>query len=398
MKILFVAPPPYLPNRLHRNRSFDLIKILSKKHEAHLLLVTTHKKEPKEFKEIKKVCKSIKIIYLNPIEAILNCLRFPFLPAEVAYCYSREATKEIQNEVKRKNIDLIYLKRLRSAIYLPLNNDTDSITPIPVVIDTTDAMSMFYNRLYKNSNYPKKIIYKLEEVKYRTFEKKTMEKIKNWIVCSPIDQKYLQKLEIPINIYVVPNPVDTEYFSFVPKLEYHNALLFRGLMNKPVNIDAVCFFVEKIFPNVEKKIKNIKLYIVGPKPHKAIKKYNNGKNIFVTGFVKDIRKYITETDLSICPVRIASGTRFKILHAWAMGKPVVSTTVGAEGLLYKKNKNIAIADNPKEFAKQIINLLKNKKHYDTLAENGRETIVREYSFKVIAQKLETVIQDVKITK
>ena len=455
MRILFVTPPPYLPNRLHRNRSFDLIRIMAEKHEVHLLCLTTKKEILEEFNEIKKMCKSVKIIYKNPLKSMLNCLRFPFLPAEVAYCYSEKATKEIQNAVNKYDIDLLYLKRLRNAIHLMGYGDFIGIASssarwritrndsIPVILDTTDAMSMFYFRMHKINSFPKNLFYLWQGVLYKRFERKIMKRIKNWIVCSTVDQKYLQEFGHDVSIHVVPNPVDVNYFSpsrsssstskesrslprhlrgvasFSPSRSgatpprrspfghlrgekirggYDNSLLFRGLMDKPVNIDAALFFIRSIFPIVKKKVKDIKLYIVGPKPPSVIKKYDNGKDIFVTGFVQDIRKYIKETNLAICPVRIASGTRFKILQSWSMGRPVVSTTIGAEGLLYEKDKNIAIADNPKEFAKQIINLLKNKKLYVTLAKKGRETIVREYSFKVIRQKLEEVIQNVKDIK
>lgn len=472
MKILFVTPPPYLPNRLHRNRSFDLIRILAKKHEVHLLCLTTKKEIHEEFNEIKKVCKSVKIIYQNPLKSMLNCLRFPFLPAEVAYCYSEKAKWEIQKIIKSQKIDLVYLKRLRSAIYLPqpktllekchselveesfstelVDRDPSTRRFAPsvgmttkVVVDTTDAMSMFYFRMYRSHSLPKNLFYLWQAVLYKRFEKSTMEKIKNWIVCSQNDQEYLQKLGTDVNIHVVSNPVDVNYFSpprssfstskgsrslprhlrgvasFSPSRSgatpprrspfghlrgekirggHDNFLLFRGLMDKPVNIDAALFFIRSIFPIVKKRIKNVKLYIVGPKPAEVIRKYNDGKSIFVTGFAQDIRKYIKETDISICPVRIASGTRFKILQSWSMGRPVVSTTIGAEGLLYEKDKNIAIADSPKEFAKEIISLLKNKTRYDTLAKNGRKTAVAQYSFKVISQKLERVIQNVKCFK
>ena len=415
MKILFVTPPPYLPNRLHRNRSFDLIRILAIKNEVHLLSVTTYKEEPKEFREIKKVCKSVSIIYLNPLKALLSCVFFPFLPFEVAFCKSNLAKKAIVNIVRTKNIDLIYAKRLRSAIFIPELN-------IPIILDTTDAMSMFYNRLYNRSNFPKKIIYKLEEIKYKAFEKKIMKRINNWIVCSTIDQKYLQKFGRDVNVHLVPNPVDADYFSpsrspsATSKVErtkelacltgvgrqrprllrggYVNSLLFRGLMDKQVNIDSCLFFIKEIMPLVKKKIKDVRLFIVGPKPHRSIQKLHDGKSIFVTGFVEDIRRYMAETAISICPVRIGSGTRFKILQAWSMGKPVVSTSIGVEGLVFKKDYNIAIANTQKEFAEKIIRLLQDKKYYSTLQKNGLKSVVAEHSFNAVKEKLEEVFSNV----
>lgn len=390
MKILFITPPPYLPNRLHRMRSFDLIKILSKKHEVHLFSVTSDYKEPSEFKEIKNLCKSVTIIKLPFLNSAINCFRFLHLPYEVAYCYSKEVEKKIEEIIEKEKIDLIYLKRLRSAIFLPKIS-------IPVILDTTDAMSMFYKRMFQSHSFPKNILYFFESIKYKKFEKQTMKNIKNWIVCSEVDKKYLEKLDNKINIYVASNPVNIKYFkndSGQARMT-GKTLLFRGLMDKPVNIDATLYFISQVFPLIKEKLPVFKLYIIGPNPHRSIKKFHDGVNIFVTGFVKDIREHIHNSSLIICPVRIGSGTRFKILQAWAMGKPVVSTTIGVEGLIYKDNENILIADDPKTFAQKILLLFKNKKLYTKLVQNGRITVEKNYSLESIGEKLEVVIKNVK---
>lgn len=390
MKILFVTPPPYLPNRLHRVRSFDLIKMLEKKHAVHLLSVTTQKKESKEFKEIKKNCRSVNIIYLPFSKAMLSCLRLFYLPYEVAYCDSKEAEKRIEEIIKKEKIDLVYLKRLRSAIFFP------NIS-IPVVLDTTDAMSMFYKRMSKNYKFPKNLFYLFESTKYKVYEQNIMKKIKNWIVCSNTDKGYLEALNNNISISVVPNAVDSNYFHPIANhksLIANHSLLFRGLMDKPVNIDAVLFFVNRIFPLIQKQIKDTKVFIVGPNPHHVIKRLNDNKTIFVTGFVRDIREYIAKAAVVICPLRIGSGTRHKILQAWAMGRPVVSTVIGAEGLQYKAGENIEIANDPKSFAKKIVMLFENKNQYNKLATNGRKTVESNHDLDVISKKLDRVLSHV----
>jgi len=399
MKILFIIPPPYLPNRLHRIRSFDLIKILSQKHEVHLFAVTTKKEKPAEFEEIKKTCKSVTVLRLPLLKAILNCFCFPHLPYEVAYCYSKEAKEKIKQIIKKEKIEFVYTKRLRSAIFLPK-------VSIPVVIDTTDAMSIFYKRMFKNHNFPKNLFYLLEAIKYRRFERKTMEKIKDWVVCSETDKKYLETISSSVKIEVVPNPVDTSYFQFQPITPLrsrfegqanhqspitNHSLLFRGLMDKPVNIDAAIFFAKEIFPKVLQRVKDAKLFIVGSNPHPKILRLANKRDIVVTGFVKDVRGYINNTQISVCPIRIGTGARHKILQAWGMGRPVVSTSIGAEGLLYKDGENIEIADDPKTFAGKIIMLFENKNQYNKLAKNGRKTVELNYRFGVVSRKLDKVL-------
>lgn len=393
MKILFVTPPPYLPNRLHRIRSFDLIKILSKNNEVYLFSVVSNKKEPSEFKEIKKLCRSVTIVKLPFYKSIINCLRFLYLPYEVAFCYSKEVENKIKETIKKEKIDLIYLKRLRSAIFLPQ-------VSIPVIIDTTDAMSMFYYRMFQKHTFPKNLFYFFEGVKYKWYEKKMMKKIKDWIVCSEVDKKCLKTVSSSTKIEVVSNPVDVNLFKYQLITNHQSqianySLLFRGIMNKPVNIDAVLFFAHKIFPLIKKEIKAVKLFIVGPNPSLAVRKLGNSSDIFVTGFVKDVRKTISDSTVVICPIRIGSGTRHKILQAWVMRKPVVSTTIGAEGLMYKDNENILIADDPETFAQKILLLFKNKKLYTKLAQNGRRTVEKNYSLESVEKKLESIIGNVK---
>jgi glycosyltransferase involved in cell wall biosynthesis len=387
MKILFVTPPPYLPNRYHRMRSFDIITMLSKKHDVHLVCVTTQKKEPEEFSQIRNMCKSVTIIYLNPFIALFNCIRFFSLPLEVAYCYQTKVNSVLQKIIKSKRIDVLYVKRLRSALYI------ENIKK-PIVLDTTDAMSLFYFRLYEHASNFKKWVYLFEALKYRAFEKKVLQQNIHWVTCSEIDKKYLETVS-SASISVIPNPVDTNYFSPAEKNIHRNWLLFRGLMDKPVNIDAALYFIQSIFPIIQKEISQAKLFIVGPNPHKSIKQFADGKQIVVTGKIADVREYITGTGISVCPIRIGTGTRFKILQSWAMGRPVVSTVEGAEGLIYTNGKDIKIAKNSEDFANHVIQLIKNTNIYNSVAKNARQQAITYYSHAVIEKKLNALLTYVK---
>lgn len=357
----------------------------------HLFSVVTDKKIYPEFEKIRKICRSVKIIKLSRIRALVNCLLFFYLPSEVAYCFSSRAKKEILKYTQSKKFDVIYLKRLRSAVFLPE-------VVVPVVIDSTDAMSMFYDRMSKSFSFFKNLLYKFEAVKYKIYEKKIVKKYKLWIVCSSVDKQYLESLGIQVNVYVVPNPVDTEYFNLIHKRGEKNVLLFRGLMDKSVNVDAAVYFAEKIMPTFSKRIEDLKLVIVGPKPAGAVKRLANNKNIFVLGYVDDVRTWLRKSYLSVCPVRIAAGTRFKILQSWAAGRPVVSTTIGADGLDFIDGQNLEIADTPREFSIKITKLIENQKHYNKLVKNGRRQIVQKYSFLAISRILAKVFVDVKAQK
>lgn len=130
-------------------------------------------------------------------------------------------------------------------------------------------------------------------------------------------------------------------------------IIFSGLMDKPVNIDACIFFYNEIFPKILKRKPNIKFYIVGPNPSYKIKRLKNN-NVSIIGAVDDIRRYLRKAGLIVCPLRIGSGTRNKVLQAMALGKSVVSTTIGAEGIEVTSGKDIIIADRPEEFAENVL--------------------------------------------
>ena len=244
-----------------------------------------------------------------------------------------------------------------------------------------------------NFSYQNKIFFYFHEWKtYINYELKVSKKIKQWIVCSSVDASYLQQIGLYDSlVHVVPNCVDTKYFFPSHVKTQKNTIIFRGLMDKLVNIDAVLYFVNNIFPLILEKIPSVRFTIVGPKPVAAITKLHDGHNIFVTGFTNNMRKIMAHHEVVVCPVRVGSGTRHKILQAWAMRKPVVSTMCGAEGLLAQDKKNILLADEPQLFAKAVINLLENKNLRQFVAIQGWKTVQRYYDFHTIANQLEKVI-------
>lgn len=388
MKILFVTPPPYFPNRLHRVRTIDLLNMLFQSgHEVHLLSCITKEFTREEYSVVKKYTKSITVIKQSRLQSVINCLLFPFLPLEVAYCYNKNVNKAIDEIIINRKIDLIYFKRLRSGIYLPNLS-------IPLIMDMTDAMSMFYFRLAKQANFLKRFYYFWEGRKYEWFEDKVKNSANKFIVCSEIDKKYLEKRGIK-NISVIPNGVDTAYYEPATSSRKSQTILLSGLMGKPVNSNAAIYFSKKIFPAILSCFPNLKLCIVGPSPHPSVKALEN-KNIAVTGYVKNIRKYIASAAVIVCPVKVGSGTRNKILQAWAMKKPVVSTSIGAEGLLYKDGQNILIADTPETFAQNVVWLLQDKRVYTRIARSALETVQTHYSIDILEKQLEKIL--VNVTK
>ncbi len=298
-----------------------------------------------------------------------------------------KAAKEIASTY---SIDLVYIKRLRAFQY------SEKIIDVPIIVDTTDAMSLFYKKLSKARAWYKRPFDYIEYRKYLSYEKKvgTSKKCRGLVVCSPVDQAYLEQVT-GTKPFLIPNTVESlpEFLPSKKEVAKHS-LLISGLMDKFVNVEGVQFFMEKVFPLVREQFPDIHIDIVGPNPTERIKKLANEK-INVTGFVHDISPYIKKSHVVVCPIQTGTGTRNKILQAWQYGKPVVSTRAGAEGLTAHHGHNILLTDTPEDFAAMIIKIFRDDHLADVIGKNGYQTVAENYSSQTLTEALDAMISSLR---
>lgn len=383
MNILLITPS--LPDRLKRIQSLHRIQALARDHKVHLLSLSGGPAHP-AFDEVATLCASVTILEKYFIHSIFDCALavLESTPFEVAYCKSRKMERAVKDLVARHNIDLIYVKRLRSAQYAENQS-------LPKILDTTDAMSLFYTRSTERTKGLRKIFNRAEASRYGSYEKDMGQKYSHWVACSEVDKRYVQEKVPGAHISVIPNGVDTLYHRADPRapLEPHTVMV-SGLMDKFVNIEAALFFAKDIFPLILRKIPSAHLFIVGPNPVKAIQNLAS-PNITVTGYVEDIRPLIDKSSVIACPVLTGTGTRNKILQAWAHKKPVVTTTQGLEGLPGVHGTHCLVADTKEEFAKRVIELMNNQELSEKLGENGYELVEKNYSINSMHAELNKLL-------
>ena len=169
-------------------------------------------------------------------------------------------------------------------------------------------------------------------------------------------------------------------------------------MDYQPNVDAVLYFTKEIFPIIKRQTKNAKLFIVGSNPTKKIKQLEleKNKNIIITDYVDDVQPFYEQCAISVVPLRAGSGTRLKILESMAFGRPVISTSIGCEGLHVCNNENIIISDKPEKFAMKTIELLQNVNFREKISKNGRNLVEHNYSWESIAKKQIQIYE--KLTK
>jgi glycosyltransferase involved in cell wall biosynthesis len=191
----------------------------------------------------------------------------------------------------------------------------------------------------------------------------------------------------------VPTGVDVAYFSPSPAPEVENRLVFSGSMDWYPNEDAIVYFVEQILPRVRRDLPNVTLTVVGRRPSAQVKALAAQAGVHVTGTVDDVRPYVAEASLYIVPLRVGGGTRLKIFEALAMGKAVLSTSVGAEGLNVVADQHLALADGPEPFSAAVTALLREPDRRRSLGAAGRRLVESRYSWKSVTAEFDAHLRD-----
>lgn len=202
------------------------------------------------------------------------------------------------------------------------------------------------------------------------------------LVTSERERDMLRKVLPEQQIEVIPNGVDTATFvQRDPAPEIPHQILFTGSMDYFPNIDAVLFFARTCWPIIREHVPETTWHIVGKNPPPEIKRLAALPGITVTGTVPEVYPYLAASAIAIAPLQVGSGTRLKILEAFAMRKAVVSTSVGCEGLSVVTGKHLLVADHPQEFAQAVITLLNNPRMRTALGNAGRALVETQYSWE-----------------
>jgi glycosyltransferase involved in cell wall biosynthesis len=234
----------------------------------------------------------------------------------------------------------------------------------------------------------RKALFALEWRKLRSREANACRRADLTIAVSEEDRKRLTGLAPGAATAAIPTGVDTQYFHPNGRPTIPVRLVFSGSMDWQPNEDAVIYFGEAILPRIRARAPDVSFTVVGRNPSQRLRDVAARTGIAVTGTVDDVRPFLDEAAVYVVPLRAGSGTRLKIFEALAMAKPVVSTTVGAEGLSITPGRDIVLADDPEEFAGAVLALLDDPERRRALGEAGRTLVRERYSWEQVAREFE----------
>jgi glycosyltransferase involved in cell wall biosynthesis len=211
------------------------------------------------------------------------------------------------------------------------------------------------------------------------------------LTLTPEGKEELLEICPELDISIVPHGVDVDYFAFSDPRDAEESIVFVGNYLHYPNVDAVLYFHREIWPRLKNLLPKIKFYVVGQAPPMEIQRLAQDESIVVTGRVNDVRPYLKKGRVFICPVDLGGGFRGKILEAMAMGRPVVSTSLGAEGIPVQDGKNIMIGDDPERFAQGVFELMKNEALFRGIAQKARQLMEEKYAWGKGVEVMESIL-------
>ncbi|MBL8125517.1 MAG: glycosyltransferase [Pyrinomonadaceae bacterium] len=396
MRILWIKTELLHPvDKGGKIRTYHMLKELRKFHHITYLTLDDGTGDPDAIEKANEYAHEVITIphrvspkFTARFYAELGTNLFSSLPYFVSKYRSRRMKREIERLMTLGSFDVVICDFLVSSVNLP-----DQVS-CPLVLFQHNVEAMIWRRHFETAESRLKRAY-LHDQWRRTvrFEKMTCRKFDAVVAVSPNDASlFANQYEIK-NVYDVPTGVDLDYFTSPNGLGSQNPhLVFTGSMDWLPNHDAVMWFVDRVLPIIRKSFPDTALTVVGRDPFPSLlRQTKHDPLIRVTGRVTDIRPFMQEAGVYVVPIRIGGGTRLKLYEAMAMGLPIVSTSVGAEGLPLSDGKELVLRDTAEDFAEAVVKLLKDRTFAKLLGSRAGERARNEFGWPVVGDAFTQIL-------
>ncbi len=396
MKILWIKAgglvPPDIGGKI---RSYHILKELAPRHEVTLFTFYAvfpndpHRELTRQFH--RSICLPLDIPEHGTVGDCLSLARsvISALPYSITkYCLPKIRT-ELRELTRTNQFDVLICDFIFPAAIIPWES------PCPKVLFTHNVEAAIFKRQYEISTNPLwKFVWWREFHSMERYERTHLSRADQVIAVSQTDRDAFARFVPSDKIDVIPTGVDADYFRPRDESKDNSAeLVFTGSMDWMPNEDAMFYFVQDILPRIRTKIPEVTFTIIGRNPSQRLRKLaSNVTGVHVTGRVADIRPHVERGSVYVVPLRVGSGTRLKIFEAMAMGKAIVTTSIGAEGLPVTSGKDIVCADDPVRFADAVVQLVTHRELRHKIGRAARELVEERCSWSSVAATFEGVLQ------
>jgi glycosyltransferase involved in cell wall biosynthesis len=388
--LLLTQVLPYPPDSGPKVKTWNVLKYLARNH--HVTLVSfVRGDQSREVAFLRQYCAAV---YTVPMP------RGPLLDAQALvrslltgqpWMMVRDDVPAMRHLLARltaeKQFDVVHADQLNMAQYASRVPDARKI------LDEHNALWLLYERLWQTLGLgPKKLLLGRDWPLLQAYEGEMCRTFDAVLAVSEEDKLALeQAIGGPSDITVIPIAIDMDEVPEVSRQPEANHILHIGTMYWPPNVEGVRWFAEQVYPLIRAACPDVTFDIVGARPPQEIQRLAAaGQGINVTGYVPDPAPYLEQAAVMVVPVRAGGGMRVKILNAFAQGLPVVSTTIGCEGIAVEPGRHLLVADSPEDFAQSTIRLLNDRRAADALGHNGRMLIQSTYDYRAACRPLDRV--------
>ena len=396
MRVLWVKAGKLLPvDTGGKIRSYNILRRLSNEHEVTLLSYYGGQRDPsyeaalpEQFPRARTVCTGA--VDSDGFRGALDYLyRLPrSAPYSVAKFTHPKVCQAVAERLSSGQFDAAICDFLAPSLNFPEQ------LAIPCVLFQHNVESSLWQRMAATESHPaKKLSYTFESARMSRYERRTLAKFHHIIAVSEHDRQQMLKMDPDCEITVVPTGVDAQQFQAAPPSSIKPPrIVFTGSMDWEPNIDAVEYFCAQIWPRILSAYPDAIFQIVGRNPFAKVQRLAS-KSVQVTGTVPSVTDYLRDATVVVVPLRIGGGTRLKIYEAMAMGKALVSTSIGAEGLSFQNGRDLLLADDASSFADALLLLLRDGQVRRKL-EQAAVQLAAQYDWSVVARQFAEVLQKI----
>lgn len=405
MRILYLTPQlPYPPHTGGQLRSWFLLKELSRRGSVTLATFGRPEQYEEHVPKLKEHCARIFWIDPKKFKMYQKLSRWSSLGARFDKLFRLQpwllddfVDPEILAQIdsaKPAEHDLIVCRFLVTAYYFLTEKKYRPLLD-RILVDVDDISTIVQERAIRNTAFGYRKLRDLFDLFLLKHCYRKLQKVRACFVVSQKDRLYAAKNRMFQRSFVVPNVFEVNGRTLTLSEELKTQeILFCGMMSYPPNQDAVVYFCDRIFPAIKKEIPDARFTVVGKHTPEHITKLGRLPGVTVAGYVPSMEPYYERAAVVVVPLLNGGGTRIKILEAMAYGRPVVSTSVGAEGLEVLAEEHILIADEPRQFAKRCVELLQNPGKRADIASRAYRLVKEKYDTGVFRKKMDEIFEAV----
>lgn len=295
-------------------------------------------------------------------------------PIQSGVFFSRTVAEWVDSNLDR--FDLVFCFRIAMAPYVEDRACTK-------VIDLVDAVSESYSEFFKEASFPWNVIYRIESRRAANYEHEVAETFDRTYITTETDGRFIGDQRIR----AIPNGVSADLLDYERTFGTEPRIAFLGDMSTLANEKSVLWFADSILPRIIDEVPDITLDVIGKSPSKEVRSLESRDRISISGFVDDPHDRLRRARVSVAPIKIGGGIQNKILESMALGVPVTTTRLGAEGIAGEDGVHLLISTDESSFATDVVRLLQDDSLARQLSQNGRELIRSTYSWERIGEEL-----------